>query len=91
MRKMLFLLSAAVVLSLQVTLPQHSSQIPQLMDKSRDLTMSGNIQSITLTITERNGAVRTRKLDMITKSYDDGTIRRMINSLIRLMYGVLPC
>lgn len=81
MRKMLFLLSAAVVLSLQVTLAQQSDPV-QLMDKSRDLTMSGNIQStVSLTITERNGAVRTRKLDMITKSYDDGTIRRMIKFL----------
>ncbi len=41
--------------------------------------MSGNIQSdVTLTITEKNGSVRTRKLNMITKSYDDGTIKRMV-------------
>lgn len=54
----------------------------QLMDKSRDLTMSGNIQStVTLTITEKNGSVRTRKLNMITKSYDDGTIKRMVKFL----------
>ncbi len=54
----------------------------QLMDKSRDLTMSGNIQStVALTITEKNGAVRTRKLNMITKSYDDGTIKRMVKFL----------
>jgi hypothetical protein len=52
------------------------------MDKSRDLTMSGNIQStVSLTITEKNGAVRTRKLNMITKSYDDGTIKRMVKFL----------
>ncbi len=54
----------------------------QLMDKSRDLTMSGNIQStVTLTISEKNGSVRTRKLNMITKSYDDGTIKRMVKFL----------
>lgn len=53
-----------------------------LMDKSRDLTMSGNIQStVTLTISEKNGSVRTRKLNMITKSYDDGTIKRMVKFL----------
>ncbi len=52
------------------------------MDKSRDLTMSGNIQStVNLTITEKNGSVRTRKLNMITKSYDDGTIKRMVKFL----------
>ncbi len=44
--------------------------------------MSGNIQStVSLTITEKNGAVRTRKLNMITKSYDDGTIKRMVKFL----------
>lgn len=52
------------------------------MDKSRDLTMSGNIQStVTLTISEKNGSVRTRKLNMMTKSYDDGTIKRMVKFL----------
>jgi len=81
MKKMLFLLSAVSVLSLQVTLAQLSDPV-QLMDKSRDLTMSGNIQStVSLTITEKNGAVRTRKLNMITKSYDDGTIKRMVKFL----------
>ena len=81
MRKMLFLLSAISVLSLQAMLAQQSDPA-QLMDKSRDLTMSGNIQStVALTITEKNGAVRTRKLNMITKSYDDGTIKRMVKFL----------
>jgi len=62
-------------------LAQQSDPV-QLMDKSRDLTMSGNIQStVTLTLTEKNGSVRTRKLNMITKSYDDGTIKRMVKFL----------
>lgn len=44
--------------------------------------MSGNIQStVALTITEKNGAVRNRKLTMYTKSYDDGTIKRMVKFL----------
>jgi hypothetical protein len=78
---MLFLLSAVSVLSLQA-MPAQQSDPVQLMDKSRDLTMSGNIQStVALTITEKNGAVRTRKLNMITKSYDDGTIKRMVKFL----------
>ncbi|MCK7533560.1 MAG: MMPL family transporter [Marinilabiliales bacterium] len=50
------------------TLAQLSDPV-QLMDKSRDLTMSGNLQStVTLTITEKNGSVRTRKLNMLTKT-----------------------
>ena len=62
-------------------LAQQSDPV-QLMDRSRDLTMSGNIQStVSLTITEKNGAIRTRKLNMITKSYDDGTIKRMVKFL----------
>jgi len=73
--------SAVSVLSLQAMLAQQSDPV-QLMDKSRDLTMSGNIQStVALTITEKNGAIRTRKLNMITKSYDDGTIKRMVKFL----------
>ena len=69
------------MLSLQAMVAQQSDPV-QLMDKSRDLTMSGNIQStVALTITEKNGAVRTRKLNMITKSYDDGTIKRMVKFL----------
>lgn len=52
------------------------------MDKSRELTMTGDIQStVTLTISEKNGSVRTRKLNMTTKSYDDGTIKRMVKFL----------
>lgn len=51
------------------------------MDKSRDLTMSGNMQStLTLTITEKNGSVRTRKIDMLSKTYG-GTEKRMIKFL----------
>ena len=72
---------AVLALSLQVTLAQQSDPV-QLMERSRDLTMSGNIQStVTLTITEKNGSVRMRKLNMMTKSYDDGTIKRMVKFL----------
>ena len=78
---MLFLSTVSLILSLQVIQAQLSDPV-QLMDKSRDLTMSGNIQStVTLTITEKNGSVRTRKLNMLTKSYDDGTIKRMVKFL----------
>lgn len=50
----------------------------QLMEKARELTLSGNMQStVTLTITEKNGTVRTRKVSMVSKSYG-GTEKRMI-------------
>jgi hypothetical protein len=43
--------------------------------------MSGNLQStITLTITEKNGAVRTRKVNMVSKTYGD-TEKRMMKFL----------
>lgn len=81
MKKMLFLLSVVSVFSLQIIQAQQLDPV-QLMDKSRDLTMSGNMQStVTLTITEKNGSVRARKLNMVTKSYDDGTIKRMVKFL----------
>jgi hypothetical protein len=51
------------------------------MEKARELTMSGNLQStVTLTITEKNGSVRTRKVNMYTKDYGD-TEKRMIKFL----------
>ena len=80
MKKMLFLLSVVSVFSLQIMKAQQLDPV-QLMDKSRDLTMSGNMQStVTLTITEKNGSVRTRKIDMLSKTYG-GTEKRMIKFL----------
>ena len=78
MKKMLFLSAVLSVLSLQVMQAQLLDPV-QLMDKSRDLTMSGDLQStVTLTITEKNGSVRTRKLNMLTKTCSGGTIKRMV-------------
>ena len=51
------------------------------MERSRDLTMSGNLQStLMLTITEKNGSTRTRKLTMQAKTAG-GTEKRMIKFL----------
>jgi hypothetical protein len=51
------------------------------MERSRDLTMSGNLQStVKLTITERNGATRTRVVNMVSKTYGD-TEKRMMKFL----------
>jgi outer membrane lipoprotein-sorting protein len=58
------------------------AQLPdatQIMNKSRDLTITGSMSSsISLTITERNGSIRKRTISMITKSYPDGSEKRMI-------------
>lgn len=53
----------------------------QLMEKSRDLTMSGNMKArVTLTITERNGSERNRTIDMYSRTYGD-TEKRLIKFL----------
>jgi hypothetical protein len=81
MKRMLVLSAVLSVLSLQVMKAQLPDPV-QLMDKSRDLTMSGELQStVTLTITEKNGSVRTRKLNMLTKTCSGGTIKRMVKFL----------
>lgn len=70
-----------------LTLPllQMSAQLPdakQIMDKSRDLTLIGSLRAdIELTITEKNGAIRSRKVSMTSKSYPDGLEKRMIKFL----------
>jgi hypothetical protein len=49
------------------------------MNRSRDLTLMGSMSSsISLTITEKNGSVRKRLISMISKSYPDGTEKRVI-------------
>ena len=52
------------------------------MDKCRELTITGSMRAdIELTITERNGATRNRKIAMTSKSYPDGTEKRLIKFL----------
>lgn len=69
---------------LMISLLPLRAQLPdpvQLMDKSRELTMSGTLQStVILTITEKNGSVRTRKVNMASKTYGD-TEKRMMKFL----------
>lgn len=70
---------------LSMLLIQHLAALPQLPDagqiisRSRDLTLSGSMsENISLTITEKNGLVRKRIISLISKSYPDGTEKRMI-------------
>jgi outer membrane lipoprotein-sorting protein len=50
-----------------------------IMNTSRELTLTGSLSAmITLTITEKNGSVRTRKISMLSKSYPDGSEKRLI-------------
>jgi outer membrane lipoprotein-sorting protein len=53
-----------------------------IMNTSRELTLTGSLSAnLTLTITEKNGSVRARKISMLSKSYPDGTEKRMIKFL----------
>ena len=61
---------------------QASAQQPsaeEIMNKSRELSLAGTINAnIGLTITEKSGAVRNRKISLTSKSYPDGTEKRLI-------------
>jgi hypothetical protein len=49
------------------------------MNKSRDLTLTGSLSSnISLTITEKSGSIRHRIISLISKSYPDGSEKRVI-------------
>ena len=77
MKKMMYLSSALLIMSMLSLTAQQPDPVP-LMDKSRDLTLSGNLQSnVTLTITEKSGAIRTRKVNMISKTFGDTEKRVM--------------
>ncbi len=50
-----------------------------ILERSRELTMADAMEAtITLTITDRNGATRVRTNTMISKKYPDGTEKRLI-------------
>jgi len=52
------------------------------MTRSRELSMAGTISAnISLTITEKTGAVRSRTIAMTSKSYPDGSEKRLIKFL----------
>jgi hypothetical protein len=53
-----------------------------IMNTSRELTLTGSLSAnLTLTITEKNGSARVRKISMLSKSYPDGTEKRTIKFL----------
>ncbi len=54
----------------------------EIMNKSRELSLAGAISAdISLTITEKSGAVRNRTISLTTKTYPDGTEKRLIRFL----------
>jgi len=54
----------------------------EIMNRSRELSLAGTISAnISLTITEKTGAVRNRTISMTTKSYPDGSEKRMVKFL----------
>jgi outer membrane lipoprotein-sorting protein len=51
----------------------------EMMNRVRELTLTGSLSAtVSLTITEKNGTVRNRTISMLTKSYTDGTEKRLI-------------
>ncbi len=80
MKKILILLPllAAAASTLSAQLPDAE----QIMNKCRELTITNSLSAdIELTITERNGATRKRKVAMTSKSYSDGLEKRLIRFL----------
>ncbi len=79
MKKAIILLMSTLLLS------QVSAQLPdadQIMNKSRELTIVGSMQAtISLSITEKNGATRNRTIAMTTKSFPEGLEKRFIKFL----------
>jgi outer membrane lipoprotein-sorting protein len=71
-----------IFLVLLLPLIQAAAQRPdagQIMEKSRDLSITGSLSAnVNLTIIEKNGATRSRKISMTTKSYSDGLEKRLI-------------
>jgi hypothetical protein len=72
-----------IILSvLLLPLLQAAAQLPDaagIMSKSRDLTMTASMSSnISLIITEKGGSIRRRTISMITKSFPDGSEKRLI-------------
>ncbi len=54
----------------------------EIMNRSRELSLAGTISAnISLTITEKSGAVRSRTISMTSKSYPDGSEKRLIKFL----------
>jgi len=52
------------------------------MNNSRELTLTGSLSAtLALTITEKNGSARVRKISMLSKSYPDGSEKRTIKFL----------
>jgi hypothetical protein len=54
----------------------------EIMKRSRELSLAGTISAnISLKITEKSGAVRNRTISLTSKSYPDGTEKRLIKFL----------
>lgn len=72
------ILSLLPLLLLQ-PVPAQLPDASEIMNKSRDMTLMGSLgATISLTITEKNNSVRNRTISMQTKSYQEGTEKRMI-------------
>ena len=64
---------------------QTAAQLPdpeEIMNKTRELSLAGAMSAnLALTITEKNGSIRSRTIAMSTKSYPDGVEKRFLKFL----------
>jgi hypothetical protein len=74
-----------IVFLLLLPLLQAEAQLPdadQIISKCRDLTLTRSMDAtISLLITEKNGSTRKRSFSLLSKSYPDGTEKRLIRFL----------
>jgi len=76
------ILSALLPLLSLIQLPAQQPDASEIMNKSRDLTLTGSMSAnIHMSITEKNGTSRLRTIAMTTKSYQGGQEKRYIKFL----------
>jgi hypothetical protein len=77
---MKYLLLLSVVLPLQIVSSQQGIEnAASILDRSRNLTtLEGVEATVTLTITDKNGGNRVRTNSLLSRSYPDGTEKRLI-------------
>jgi len=65
-----------------INLEAQQPDASEIMSRSRELTLTGSISAnIHMSITEKNGTLRSRTIAMTTKTYQDGQEKRVIKFL----------
>ncbi|MBE0675531.1 MAG: outer membrane lipoprotein-sorting protein [Bacteroidales bacterium] len=77
MKRILLLTAVGIAFTVSVTGQNESATA--ILEKTRELTMADGLEAtITLTLTDKNGNTRVRKNSMVSKTYSDGTEKRLI-------------